>query len=371
MHLPLAATAIALLPAAPAAGAAPAPQDDDPAAVRAHLALVRDRRIPAEDKLSAMRALLEAGPNARYQLAFHLGRECAHLEKRFTPKSEAIAADFDRAAGELVLERLDRSTREEVALLQARVTALAADANLDKGAITRRSDPAMERLGELLTVHPNDVYDHSEGLFADLEDMLDNLEERKVLADHWHLARKRLDDDRSLRTRVARLAAPSDPRAQEDTLYTRLEWLALLATPMEKADRLALAANRELRGRLDAQELSGVARLNARRIHAGLGAVRIDVRLGEASRGHSQDMVEHGFFSHSSPVAGKETFGQRARLAGTSASAENIAAGHDSGEGAIRAWWYSPGHHRNMMAAGHRRIGLGRCEATWTMMLGG
>ena len=40
-------------------------------------------------------------------------------------------------------------------------------------------------------------------------------------------------------------------------------------------------------------------------------------------------------------------------------SPENIAAGQDTGEGAIHAWWHSPGHHKNMLG-GHGRVGLGR-----------
>ena len=102
----------------------------------------------------------------------------------------------------------------------------------------------------------------------------------------------------------------------------------------------------------------------------GLSALRLDVKLCDACRGHSKDMVDLGFFSHTSPVAGKESPWQRAALAGTSAGAENIAAGAAEGEDAIRMWWYSPGHHRNMMA-GHRRVGLGRHQSHWTQCFGG
>jgi len=81
-------------------------------------------------------------------------------------------------------------------------------------------------------------------------------------------------------------------------------------------------------------------------------------------------MVEHGFFAHDSPLEGRETPWKRAAQEGTSASAENIAAGQATGEGAISAWWYSPGHHKNLLG-GHARIGLGRHEETWTQLFGG
>lgn len=79
----------------------------------------------------------------------------------------------------------------------------------------------------------------------------------------------------------------------------------------------------------------------------------------DAGRGHSKDMKEKAFFAHESPVAGKETPWKRAALAGTKANAENIYMGSTRGVDAIQAWWYSPGHHANMMAD-HRKAGLPR-----------
>lgn len=49
--------------------------------------------------------------------------------------------------------------------------------------------------------------------------------------------------------------------------------------------------------------------------------------LERAAKGHSDDMTANDFFSHASPVVGKETMAQRLKIAGASggASAENIA----------------------------------------------
>jgi uncharacterized protein YkwD len=76
------------------------------------------------------------------------------------------------------------------------------------------------------------------------------------------------------------------------------------------------------------------------------------------------------FFDHTSPVPGKRTPSDRAARFGTSGGAENIASGHDTGASAIRGWWYSPGHHRNMLGD-HARTGLGRSGSLWTQMFGG
>ena len=120
---------------------------------------------------------------------------------------------------------------------------------------------------------------------------------------------------------------------------------------------------------LDPEEAAGVLELNRIRVRAGLAADRLDLKLCDAGRGHSTDMVEHKFFAHDSPIPGKKSPSDRAAKAGTSGGAENIAAGQRNGHGAIRAWWYSPGHHRNMMG-NHARTGLGRFQDHWTQMFG-
>ena len=171
--------------------------------------------------------------------------------------------------------------------------------------------------------------------------------------------------DRLLR----QLGDPWDPSSKETALFESIDHMALLATPMRKSDRDTLVYNETLLRDLDPEEAQGNLELNLIRIRCGIGALRCDLKLTAASRGHSKDMKELDFFSHTSPVEGKETFGQRASLEGTSASSENIAMGQQSGHGAVQAWWYSPGHHRNMMGS-HARVGLGRFEFHWTQLFG-
>jgi uncharacterized protein YkwD len=81
-------------------------------------------------------------------------------------------------------------------------------------------------------------------------------------------------------------------------------------------------------------------------------------------------MEKMGFFSHESPVAGKKTPWDRAKLFNTSASGENIAAGVIEGAAANRMWWHSPGHHKNMLGD-HKRVGVGRSGRLWTELFGG
>jgi hypothetical protein len=117
-------------------------------------------------------------------------------------------------------------------------------------------------------------------------------------------------------------------------------------------------------------ERLGVEELNQMRLLIGLGALVLDPKLCEASRGHSEDMANMNFFSHTSPVRGKESFGQRAALCGTSSSGENIFMGSTKPSSANRGWFRSPGHHKNMFSPSHRRVGLGNYGSHWTQMFG-
>ena len=54
---------------------------------------------------------------------------------------------------------------------------------------------------------------------------------------------------------------------------------------------------------------------------------------------------------------------------GTTAGAENILLGKHTGESAIKAWFLSPGHHRNLLGP-YRRVALGSAGKLHTMMFG-
>jgi uncharacterized protein YkwD len=115
--------------------------------------------------------------------------------------------------------------------------------------------------------------------------------------------------------------------------------------------------------------LSSLQQAEQKVAYVGLNALVLDPKLCTASRDHSQDMKEKNFFAHNSPVPGKESPWQRAKLAGTTASAENIYSGGSNPSGANKGWFFSPGHHKNMFG-GHRRIGLGHYGGRWTQMFG-
>jgi uncharacterized protein YkwD len=69
-------------------------------------------------------------------------------------------------------------------------------------------------------------------------------------------------------------------------------------------------------------------------------------------------------------VPGKTLPWDRAKLEGTTASGENIFRGSAVAAEAIKGWFLSPGHHKNMLGEGHRRQGLGRAGEYWTEEFG-
>ena len=140
----------------------------------------------------------------------------------------------------------------------------------------------------------------------------------------------------------------------------------------ERNDLKILAGNRKLAKdkEIPEAEVRGIEECNELRMLVGLNALVLDPKLCEAARDHSHDMAEKGFFAHESPVAGKKTPWDRAKNFGTSASGENIFMGSAEPHGAIMAWFYSPGHHKNMFGQGQLRIGLGCSGNHWTQMFG-
>jgi uncharacterized protein YkwD len=148
------------------------------------------------------------------------------------------------------------------------------------------------------------------------------------------------------------------------------ELLSMATKPEDAAVRRVMEENVTLAEKIDAKEVAGMHALNAMRIMCGLRPLLYDPKLCNAARAHCSDMEAKGFFSHKSPVPGKTTPADRAKLAGTTASGENIYRGSGSPVNAIKAWFLSPGHHRNMLRDSNTRQGLGRVGEYWTQMFG-
>lgn len=121
------------------------------------------------------------------------------------------------------------------------------------------------------------------------------------------------------------------------------------------------------------QENEVIRLVNVQRTKAGLQPLTQNWQLSRVARYKSQDMIDKGYFSHTSPTYGSpfrmmESFGIRYSAAG-----ENIAMGQQSPSEVMNAWMNSPGHRNNIMSPSFTQIGVGLAKDKngrmyWTQM---
>ena len=84
----------------------------------------------------------------------------------------------------------------------------------------------------------------------------------------------------------------------------------------------------------------------------------------------ADEMSRRGYFAHMSPTPGRKTPYDRMRLAGyLFGVSENIALVDGAGPAHV-AWCHSAGHHRNLLDAGHREMGIGANGRYWVQNFG-
>lgn len=103
---------------------------------------------------------------------------------------------------------------------------------------------------------------------------------------------------------------------------------------------------------------------NEQRAALGLPALTENTKLRRAAEGHSDDMVERGFFRHT----GRRTFVELIVAAGYARRNDGWALGENLawGTGALatprrmmQAWMNSPGHRRTIVNRDYREVGFG------------
>ncbi|HBY98652.1 MAG: CAP domain-containing protein [Ardenticatenaceae bacterium] len=103
-----------------------------------------------------------------------------------------------------------------------------------------------------------------------------------------------------------------------------------------------------------------VWRTNLERERAGVPPLKLEPLLTAAARGHSQDMADNDFFSHTGSDGSTPWDRiERAGYTGWSALAENIAAGYDSPGAVVAGWMGSKGHRENLLNPAYREVGVG------------
>lgn len=121
------------------------------------------------------------------------------------------------------------------------------------------------------------------------------------------------------------------------------------------------------------QEDEVIRLVNIQRANAGLQTLTQNWQLSRVARYKSQDMIDKGYFAHTSPTYGSpfkmmESFGIRYSAAG-----ENIAMGQRTPSEVMNAWMNSPGHRNNILSPSFTQIGVGLAKDKngrmyWTQM---
>jgi uncharacterized protein YkwD len=264
---------------------------------------------------------------------------------------------FHRRAASMSGSRLTQVDFAEVKRLQSQVLALRTRDDLSKEMIVREADPVLAKLREMFVVDRAEVL----AQFAELQEQRGQLLE---LGKYWELCTEELAES------LPEAGGAADtPPSFEKYLQGEEQLAAQLAAPMDSQTRAVLSANARLASRLDKEEARAIVACNLTRALLGLPPLSVDLRLCAAARDHSSDMERLKFFSHTSPVRGKESLMDRAENFGTTTSAENIYQGIRDGVRVTDRWFHSPGHHCNMLGP-HRRIGVGRSGVYFTEMFG-
>lgn len=275
------------------------------------------------------------------------------LDRQLKPLWTNYRASFAVASRKAAAAKSTGSARQEVLKLERQVRALRTLGDrLSKDNIQQTGDPALERLGELKVLTTGEIFTTDPGLTDRRTEILEIGKQRTLCIEQLLL----LEFE-------AMPFGTDDIRAFEENTSR-----SALGLPGEHL--AILRYNVRLRAIIPVEEAEAIRDMNRYRMLIGLPPCVIDPRLCKAARDHSKDMVQKDFFSHASPVPGKKSPWIRARLEGTTAYAENIYSGNKDGKAANKSWWYSPGHHRNMLNPGSRRVGMGVHGKKWTQMFG-
>lgn len=125
----------------------------------------------------------------------------------------------------------------------------------------------------------------------------------------------------------------------------------------------APAEARSGRAKLDRTERRIVKLINAYRAQHGRPRVRASRPLTRVADRHTREMVQHGFFAHSSRNGTGATARVR-RSSGARAVGENIAfissGPRRPAQRVVRMWINSPGHRAVLLHPSFRRIGVAR-----------
>ncbi|MGA4988697.1 CAP domain-containing protein [Nonomuraea bangladeshensis] len=139
--------------------------------------------------------------------------------------------------------------------------------------------------------------------------------------------------------------------------------LATIAAPVSAAQAVTASPASYAPEVGTARENTVVRLVNARRAKKGCRALKHHPRLHRAARGHSADMAENRYFSHTSRDGRSFTDRiEEAGFIGGTRTAENIGRGQRTPAMAVQSWMNTPGTRAAMLNCRFTFIGVGAAE---------
>jgi len=312
--------------------------------VRELMVRFRAARLDPSKRVAATKEVVAAGPAAVAALKELLEKDLARLEAALPGASAKVNVNTIPAANTSSLDT-------QIVALRKTLADLRNDPNLTKEQLENIGKPALEQLQAAFDQRNAALVIHFQKHVAPAAQM------QQLAAFFAELS---LEE-----TKPGSLGLPlADYMSRAEAALARV-------TPAID-ERLAAVhqANAQVAPRLEPEVVSGMNAVNQIRLLCGVAPLVFDPKLCATASDHSSDMQRLNFFSHESPIPEKKTPWDRAKRFDTTASGENIYAGSDVGTDAIKAWFVSPGHHKNLLGDGHTRQGLGKAGKNWTQLFG-
>lgn len=112
-----------------------------------------------------------------------------------------------------------------------------------------------------------------------------------------------------------------------------------------------------------------VEETNKSRSQHGLAPLTAHYLLDDAAAGHSSEMLNTGYFSHTSPTPGRRSPRERIMAQGLApqSTGENLyyskgMAAQSLAKRCVESWLNSPGHRRNLLDPNFTHVGIGVAE---------
>ena len=165
-------------------------------------------------------------------------------------------------------------------------------------------------------------------------------------------------EEGSVAPQFRRASSELAPRVREvATLVPQIPALNRSAPPTDASDSLDIPQNLRLRVNAPAENRM-LELINRDRKANGLAPLVMDEQSRAVARAHSREMFNLRYFAHESPRTG--TVGDRLEKADVPflAAGENLAFQPDV-ETAHRRLMESPGHRKNLLTPGYKKVGIG------------